>query len=134
MLFEFIKFHLCYKYVIIKHKIESLIIIVYLLKKIIMTTGRINDELDNLIYYINEYQKSQNNLSKAINKTQIDDANYTLELNLLAIEAVFNLNHELKEIVLLNEINKKECIQGSFLSTNFINDVRNYIQNVKNYA
>ncbi len=103
-------------------------------KKIIMTTGRINDELDNLIYYINEYQKSQFALSKAINKTQIEDANYTVELNLLAIEAVFNLNHELKEIVLLNEINKKECIQGSFLSTNFINDVRNYIQNVKNYA
>ena len=99
-----------------------------------MTTGRINDELDNLIYYINEYQKSQFALSKAINKTQIDDANYTVELNLLAIEAVFNLNHELKEIVLLNEINKKECIEGSFLSKNFINDVRNYIQNVKNYA
>lgn len=43
-----------------------------------MTTGRINDELDNLIYYINEYQKSQFALSKAINKTQIDDANYTV--------------------------------------------------------
>ncbi|WP_413532216.1 hypothetical protein [Empedobacter brevis] len=99
-----------------------------------MTTGRINDELDNLIYYINEYQTSQNNLSKAINKAQIDDANYTLELNLLAIEAIFNLNHELKEIVLLQEINKNECIQGSFLSTNFINDVGNYIQNVKKYA
>ncbi|MGV0924506.1 hypothetical protein [Empedobacter tilapiae] len=99
-----------------------------------MTTGRINDELDNLIYYINEYQKAKINLSKAINKTQIDDANYILELNLLAIEAVFNLNHELKEIVLLKEINKNEYIQGSFLSTNFINDVRNYIQNVKNYA
>ncbi|WP_312552868.1 hypothetical protein [Empedobacter brevis] len=99
-----------------------------------MTTGRINEELDNLIYYIDEYQKAKIDLNKAISKTQIDDANYTLELNLLAIEGVFNLNHELKEIVLPKELNKKECIEGSFLSTNFINHVRNYIQKVENYA
>lgn len=99
-----------------------------------MINGRINEELDNLIYYINEYQKAKINLSEAINRTQIDDANYTLELNLLAIESVFNLNHELKEILLPKEINKKECIEGSFLSTNFVNDVRNYIHKVKNYT
>ncbi|WP_276679775.1 hypothetical protein [Empedobacter brevis] len=99
-----------------------------------MTTGRINEELDNLIYYIDKYQNAKMDLNKAIGKSQIDDANYAIELNLLAIEGVFNLNHELKEIVLPKELNKKECIEGSFLSPNFIADVRSYIQKVENYA
>ena len=99
-----------------------------------MITGRINEELDNLIYYIDKYQNAKMDLNKAIGKSQIDDANYAIELNLLAIEGIFNLNHELKEIVLPKELNKKECIEGSFLSPNFIADVRSYIQKVENYA
>ncbi|WP_312556732.1 hypothetical protein [Empedobacter brevis] len=99
-----------------------------------MTTGRINEELDNLIYYIDKYQKAKMDLNKATSKPKIDDANYAIELNLLAIEGIFNLNHELKEIVLSKELNKKECIEGSFLSLNFIADVRSYIQKVENYA
>ncbi|GEM53756.1 hypothetical protein EB1_35460 [Empedobacter brevis NBRC 14943 = ATCC 43319] len=99
-----------------------------------MTSGRINEELDNLIYYIDEYQKAKIELDKAINKTQIEDANYIVEINLLAIENVFLLNHELKDIVLPKETSKKEYINDSFLTTDFITDVKSYIRKVENYA
>ncbi len=99
-----------------------------------MTTGRINEELDNLIYYIDEYRKAKIDLHKAISKTQIEYANYIVEINLLAVENVFLLNHELKDIVLPKETSKKEHIKGSFLTTDFITDVKNYIKKVENYA
>lgn len=99
-----------------------------------MEIGRVDRELNNLIFYINEYQKAKVKLEKAVNKSQIDDAKYDLELNLLTIENVFNLNNDLRVAILPAITNKADCIKGSFLSVNFITDVNNFIQKTENCA
>jgi len=98
-----------------------------------MISERINEELDNLIYYINEYKIAEINLSKKIDKRQIEEANNSLEINLLAIQNIFNLNHELKNIVLRIPVAKDEYIKDSFLTTHFVDDIKDYIKRVENY-
>lgn len=98
-----------------------------------MVIGRFDEELNNLIFYIDEYQNAKINLDKAISLKEIKSANFDLESNLLAIECLLVMNHELKETILPNN-NKMIFIEDTTLSTDFIIDVNKYIQRVKSYS
>ena len=99
-----------------------------------MITERINEELDNLIYYINEYKIAEINLSVVKGKKQTEGASNLLEINLLAIQNIFNLNHELKNIVLKKPVSQDEYLKDSFLTTHFVDDVKDYVKRVENYS